>query len=139
MNTKYGVCGVYTDLPQTNRQQLFEAVKSKAVKCVDRTQLCAAIYPWILHLINEYADDPDTRLARDSFRAEIYNFHRALSVYISAIPSIVSPDSRPLDIERIRDEALEEAVEMAVNIAGLEVYQISINVSAIMAHFVKDL
>ena len=26
------------------RQQLFEAVKTKAVKCSDRTQLCAAIY-----------------------------------------------------------------------------------------------
>ena len=28
------------------RQQLFEAVKTKAVKCSDRTQLCSAIYPW---------------------------------------------------------------------------------------------
>ena len=32
------------------RQQLFEAVKTKVVKCTDRTQLCAAIYPWVVDI-----------------------------------------------------------------------------------------
>ena len=40
------------------RQQLFEAVKTKVVKCTDRTQLCAAIYPWVSHLVREYEDMP---------------------------------------------------------------------------------
>lgn len=137
MAKHYGVHGLLIE--PTKQQQIFDSVKEKAVKCEDRTQLCAAIYPWIRYLVSEYADDPDTRLARDSFRAEIYDFHRALSVYISAIPFIVSPDSRPLDLERIRDEALEESIEMAVDIACLEVHQIGIKLSAIMARFVNDL
>lgn len=122
-----------------NTQQLFEAVRDKAVKCADRTQLCAAIYPWILHLVHEYADKQNTRHAVDSFRMELYDFHRAMSAYTSATPCIVSPDSHPLDIERIRSEALEAAIEMAVSIANLEVCQVSINLSAIMARFVEDL
>lgn len=137
MTKQYGINGL--SIEPTKRQQLFEAVKSKAVKCVNRTQLCAAIYPWILDLVNEYKNKEVTRRERSSFRAEIYDFHRALSVYISAIPFIVSPENRPLDLEHIRDEALGEAIEMAVNIAGLEVYQISINLSAIMARFVDNL
>lgn len=52
------------------RQQLFEAVKSKVVKCTDRTQLCAAIYPWILNFAREYANKPTTCYSVDSFRVE---------------------------------------------------------------------
>ena len=139
MDKKYGIHGVYADLSPTTRQQLFEAVRNKAVKCADRTQLCAAIYPWILHLVHEYADKQNTRLAVDSFRMELYDFHRAMSAYPSAIPCIVSPDSHPLDIERIRSEALEAAIDMAVRVAEIELSQCSINQSAIMAHFVEDL
>ena len=53
------------------RQQLFEAVKTKAVKCTDRTQLCAAIYPWVSHLVREYEDMPTTCYAVDSFREDL--------------------------------------------------------------------
>lgn len=134
---KYGVYNMH--LEPAKRQQLFEEIKNKAVKCADRTQLCAAIYPWVLHLVRKYVDQPNTRRAVDSFKAEIYDFQRALSVYLSAIPFVMSPDSRPLDLERIRDEALEAAIEMAIDIASIEVHQISINFSAIMAHFVEDL
>lgn len=134
---KYGVHSMH--LEPTERQQLFEAIKNKAVKCADRTHLCATIYPWILHLVREYADDRYTQLAVDSFKAEIYDFQRALSVYLSAMPFVVSLDSSPLDLERIRGEALEAAIEMAIDIASIEVHQISINFSAIMAHFVEDL
>lgn len=72
------------------RQQLFEAVKTKAVKCTDRTQLCAAIYPWVSHLVREYANKPTTSYAVDSFRKEIYDFHQAMSVHLLAIPRVVS-------------------------------------------------
>ena len=136
MDKKYGI---HADLSPTTRQQLFETARNKAVKCADRTQLCAAIYPWISHLVREYAGKPNTRLAVDSFEMELCDFRRAMSAYPSAIPCIVSPDSHPLDIERIRSEALEDAIEMAVSIANLETCQISINLSAIMAHFVEDL
>lgn len=134
---RYGVHDLHIE--PTKRQQIFDTVKEKAVKCADRTQLCAAIYPWILDLVSEYKSKEDTRRARDSFRAEIYDFQRSLSVYVSAIPFIVDPGSKPLDLERIRDEALEAAIEMAINIASIEVYQCSIKLSAIMAHFVEDL
>lgn len=72
------------------RQQLFEAVKTKAMKCTDRTQLCAAIYPWVSHLVREYANTPTTQYSVDSFRKEIYDFHQALSVHLLAIPRVVS-------------------------------------------------
>lgn len=121
------------------RQQLFAAVKNKAVKCTGRTRLCAAIYPWVLHLVREYADKPTTRYAVDSFREELYDFHQALSVHLSAMPQVVSPDSCPSDLKRIRDEALEASIEMAVSIANLEVDQFSIKLSDIMARFVEDL
>jgi len=136
MNTKYGL---YADISQAKKQQLFEEVKNKVVKCSDRTQLCAAIYPWVLHLVRKYADRQCTRRVVDSFRAEIYDFQREMSVYLSAIPQVVSPNSWPLELKRIRDEALEAAIEMAVSIANLEVYQCSIKLSNIMAHFVEDL
>lgn len=136
-NYKYGVYGMHIE--PTKRQQLFEAVKNKAVKCTDRTQLCAAIYPWVLHLVREYADKQNTRRTVDSFKAEIYDFQRGLSVYLSAIPFVVSPASRPLDLERIRDEALDAAIEMAVRIANIEVSQCSIKLSAVMARFVEGL
>lgn len=138
MNKQYGLPNLVIE--PTKRQQIFDSVKDKAVKCTNRTQLCAAIYPWILQLVSEYADDAATRLAIDSFNAEVYyDFHRALSVHLSAIPFVVGTDSCPLDLERIRDEALSAAIEMAVNIASLEVAQCSIDLSAIMASFVKDL
>ena len=134
---RYGVHSMH--LEPTKRQQIFDSVKDKAVKCADRTQLFAAIYPWALDLVSEYKSEEDTRRTRASFRAEIYDFQRALSVHLSAIPFIAGPGSKPLDLERIRDEALEAAIEMAINIASIEVHQISINFSAIMAHFVEDL
>ena len=138
MTKRYGIHGL--SIEPTKRQQIFDSVKDKAVKCEDRTQLCAAIYPWVLDLVSEYASKEDTRRARDSFSAEIYDFQRALSAYISATPFIiVGPESKPLDVERIRDEALEAAIEMAINISSIEVHQISINLSAIMVNFVKDL
>lgn len=139
MDKKHGIYGIFTDLDPTTRQQLFDKVRSKAMKCADRTQLCAAVYPWILHLVHEYADKQNTSLAESSFRMELYDFHRAMSAYPSAIPCIVSPDSHPLDVECIRSEALEDAIEMAVSIANLEACQISVNLSAIMARFVEDL
>lgn len=71
------------------RQQLFEAVKTKVVKCTDRTQLCAAIYPWVSHLVREYEDMPTTQYSVNSFRKEIYDFHQALSVHLLAIPRVV--------------------------------------------------
>ena len=77
------------------RQQLFEEVKSKVVKCTDRTQLCAAIYPWILNFVREYEDMPTTQYSVDSFRKEIYDFHQALSVHLLAIPRVVSGISPP--------------------------------------------
>lgn len=123
----------------TAQQQLFEAVKNKALKCADRTQLFAAIYPWVLHLVREYADKPATRYAVDALRMELYDFHRAISASLLAIPQAVSPDSDPLDLKRIRDEALDAAIEMAVDIANLEVNQVSVNLSAIMARFVEAL
>ena len=121
------------------RQQLFEAVKAKAVKCSDRAQLCAAIYPWISHLVREYANKPTTRYAVESFRNELYDFHQALSVHLLAMPKVVSPDSNPLDLKRIRDDALEASIEMAVSIANLEVDQSSIKLSDVMARFVEGL
>lgn len=134
---RYGVHDLHIE--PTKRQQIFDTVKEKAVKCADITQLCAAIYPWILDLVREYADKQSTRRAVDSFKAEIYDFQRSLSVYISAIPCVVGPGSKPLDLERIRNEALEAAIDMAINIASIEAYQISISLSSIMAHFVEDL
>lgn len=131
--------GIHAGLAPTTRQQLFEAVRNKAENCADITQLCAAIYPWILHLVREYADKPKTHLTVDSFRMEIYDFQRAMLAYPSAIPCIVSPGSRLLDIERIRSETLEGAIGIAVSIANIEACQIRINLSAIMAHFVEDL
>lgn len=121
------------------RQQIFEAVKSKVVKCTDRTQLCAAIYPWILNFVREYANKPTTRYAVDSFRKEIYDFHQALSVHLLAMPQVVSPYTLPSDLKRIRDDALEASIEMAVSIANLEVDQFSIKLSDVMACFVEDL
>lgn len=121
------------------RQQLFEAVKTKAVKCSDRTQLCAAIYPWVSHLVREYANKPTTRYAVESFRKELYDFHRAMSVHLLAIPQVVSPDSNPLDLKRIRDDALEASIEMAGSLENLEVDQFSIKLSDVMACFVEDL
>ena len=47
--------------------------------------------------------------------------------------------SGPLGLERIRDEALETAIEMAITIASIKAYQCSIKLSAIMARFVEDL
>lgn len=135
MNTKYGL---HADISPTKKQQLFGEVKNKVVKCADRTQLCAAIYPWVLHLVREYADKPTTRYAVESFRAGIYDL-RGLSVYLSAIPFMVGLEDKPLELKRIRDEALEAAIEMAVSIANLEVYQCSIKLSDVMARFVEDL
>ena len=120
------------------RQQLFEEVKSKVVKCTDRTQLCAAIYPWVSHLVREYEDMPTTQYSVDSFRNEIYDFHQALSVHLLAIPRVVS-GILPSSLERIRYEALWAAIEMAISIANLEVDQFSIKLSDIMARFVEDL
>ena len=137
MTKRYGIHGL--SIEPTKRQQIFDSVKDKAVKCADRTQLCAVIYPWILDLVHEYKVFPVSQRYMDSFQNELYQFKRNLSIFLSGIPFVVSPDSRPLDIERIRDEALEEAIEMAINIANIEVHQISINFSAIMASFVKDL
>lgn len=87
------------------RQQLFEAVKTKAVKCTDRTQLCAAIYPLVSHLVREYANIPTIQYSVDSFRKEIYDFHQAMSVHLLAIPRVVSGIS-PYSLERIRYEAV---------------------------------
>ena len=120
------------------RQQLFEEVKSKVVKCTDRTQLCAAIYPWVSHFVREYEDMPTTQYSVDSFRKEIYDFHQALSVHLLAIPRVVS-GILPSSLERIRYEALWAAIEMAISIANLEVDQFSIKLSDIMARFVEDL
>lgn len=120
------------------RQQLFEEVKSKVVKCTDRTQLCAAVYPWVSHLVREYEDMPTTQYSVDSFRKEIYDFHQALSVHLLAIPRVVS-GILPSSLERIRYEALWAAIEMAISIANLEVDQFSIKLSDIMARFVEDL
>lgn len=120
------------------RQQLFEAVKTKVVKCTDRTQLCAAIYPWVSHLVREYANTPTTKYSVDSFRNEIYDFHQALSVHLLAIPRVVS-GILPSSLERIRYEALWAAIEMAISIANLEVDQFSIKLSDVMARFVEDL
>lgn len=92
------------------RQQLFEAVKTKVVKCTDRTQLCAAIYPWVSHLVREYANTPTAQYSVDSFRKEIYDFHQALSVHLLAIPRVVS-GIFPSSLERIRYEALWAAAE----------------------------
>ena len=120
------------------RQQLFEEVKSKVVKCTDRTQLCAAIYPWVSHLVREYEDMPITKYSVDSFRKEIYDFHQAMSVHLLAIPRVVS-GIFPSSLERIRYEALWAAIEMAISVANLEVDQFSIKLSDVMAHFVEDL
>ena len=120
------------------RQQLFEEVKSKVVKCTDRTQLCAAVYPWVSHLVREYEDMPTTQYSVDSFRKEIYDFHQALSVHLLAIPRVVS-GILPSSLERIRYGALWAAIEMAISIANLEVDQFSIKLSDIMARFVEDL
>lgn len=120
------------------RQQLSEAVKTKVVKCTDRTQLCAAIYPWVSHLVREYEDMPTTQYSVDSFRNEIYDFHQALSVHLLAIPRVVS-GILPSSLERIRYEALWAAMEMAISVANLEVDQFSIKLSDIMARFVEDL
>lgn len=120
------------------RQQLFEAVKTKVVKCTDRTQLCAAIYPWVSHLVREYANMPTTQYSVDSFRKEIYDFHQTMSVHLLAIPRVVS-GIFPSSLERIRYEALWAAMEMAISIANLEVDQFSIKLSDVMARFVEDL
>ena len=120
------------------RQQLFEELKSKVVKCTDRTQLRATIYPWVSHLVREYEDMPTTQYSVDSFRKEIYDFHQALSVHLLAIPRVVS-GILPSSLERIRYEALWAAMEMAISIANLEVNQFSIKLSDIMARFVEDL
>lgn len=137
MSNQYGVNGLHIE--PTKRQQLFDSVKDRAVKCTNRTELCAAIYPWILDLVHEYESFPVSQRYMDSFRNELYHFKRGLSIFLSGIPFVVGPGSKPLDIDRARDEALDTAIKMAIDIANLEVYQISINLSAIMAHFVKDL
>ena len=121
------------------RQQLFEAVKTKAVKCSDRTQLCASMYPWVSHLVREYANKPTTRYAVESFRKELYDFHQAMSVHLLAMPQVVSPYTLPSDLKRIRDDALEASIEMAVSVANLEVDQFSIKLSDVMDRFVEDL
>lgn len=121
------------------QQKLFETIKNKVKYCTDRTQLCATIYPWVLYLFHKYADREATRRTEDSFWNEIYDFKCALSAYLLAIPLVVSPADRPLDLENIRNEALNAAIEMAVCIANIEVQQCSIKLSAIMAHFVKNL
>lgn len=137
MSNQYGLRGPLIE--PTKRQQIFAYVKDKAVKCADHTQLCAAIYPWILDLVQEYKNFPASQRHMDSFRGELYYFKRNLSIFLSGIPFVIGPGSKPLDLERIRDDALEAAIEMAVDIANLEVCQISIKLSAIMANFVKDL
>lgn len=137
MTKQYGICGLHVE--PTKRRQIFDTVKDKAVKCVDHTELCAVIYPWILDLVQEYKSFPASRRHMDSFRGELCYFKRDLSIFLSGIPFVIDPGCKPLDLERMRDEALETAIEMAVDIANLEVYQISIKLSAIMANFVKDL
>lgn len=137
MTKQYEMYGVHIE--PTRRQRIFDEVKEKAQKCKDRTQLCAAIYPWILDLEHEYEGFPVSQYCMDSFRNELYHFKRGLSIFLSGIPFVVGPGSKPLDIDRIRDDALDSAIEMAVDIANLEVHQISINLSAIMANFVEAL
>lgn len=137
MTKQYGIHDLLIE--PTKRQQIFDSVKDKAVKCTNRTQLCAAIYPWILDLAHEYESFPVSQRYMDSFQNELYHFKRGLSIFLSGIPFVVGPGSKPLDIDRARDEALDTAIKMAIDIANLEVYQISINLSAIMANFVKDL
>lgn len=143
MDKKYGIYGIFADLTPTPRQQLFEEVKNKAVKCTDRTQLFAAIYPWVLHLAREYAGKDYNILqwqrAADSFKADLYDFQQALSMYLSGISFVVSSDSSPADLKRIRDEALDSAIEMAVRVAEIELSQCGINLSVVMARFVEDL
>lgn len=123
----------------TEQQKLFETIKNKVKNCRDRTQLCATIYPWVLYLFHKYAGRERTRWTEDSFWNEIYDFKCSLSVYLLAIPLVISPAARPLDLEHMRNEALNAAVEMAVCIANIEVQQCSIKLSAIMSDFVKNL
>lgn len=123
----------------TRRQRIFGEVKEKAQKCQDRTQLCAAIYPWILDLVREYKKLPISQHYMDSFQNELNDFKARLSIFLSGIPFITGPETKLLDIERIRNEALDSAVDTALEIAGTDVCKLSINLSAIMASFVKDL
>ena len=137
MTKQYGAYGVHIE--PTRRQRIFGEVKEKAQKCKDRTQLCAAIYPWILDLVREYKNLPVSQRYMDSFQNELYHFKRALSIFLSGIPFIMGPESKLLDLDRIKNEALDSAADTALEIAREDVCQISINLSAIMAHFVKDL
>ena len=137
MTEQYGAHGVHVE--PTRRQRIFDEVKEKAQKCNSRTQLCAVIYPWILDLVREYKDFPVSRRYTDSFQNELNHFQRGLSVYLSGIPFVIGPESKPLDLDRIRDEALDSAIYTALEIARKDVCQISIDLSAIMAHYVKGL
>lgn len=137
MTKQYGMHDLVVE--PTERQRIFGSVKDKAAKCMDRTQLCAVIYPWIRDLVYEYRHSPASQRYMDSFRGELYYFKRGLSIFLSGIPFCVDPGSEPLDLERIRDGALDAAISMAVDIANLEVNQISVNLSAIMARFVEAL
>lgn len=137
MTKQYGVHGIRIE--PTRRQRIFAEVKEKAQKCKDTTQLCAAIYPWVLELVREYKDLPVSQRYMDSFRNELNDFKCSLSIFLSGIPFVIGSESKPLDLDRLRGEALGSAVDTAVEIASVDVYQMSINLSAIMAHFVEAL
>lgn len=137
MKWHYGVYGMHIE--PTRRQRIFGEVKEKAQKCNDRTQLCAVIYPWILDLVREYNNLPVSTRNRDSFLNELNDFKRCLSIFLSGIPFIIGPESKPLDLDRLRNEALDSAVDTALAIAREDVCRIGINLSAIMANFVEDL
>lgn len=119
---QYGVYGMHIE--PTRRQRIFGEVKEKAQKCKDTTQLCAAIYPWILALVHKYKDSPFSPRNMDSFQNELNDFKCSLSIFLS---------------DRLRNGALDSAVDTALEIAREDVCQISINLSAIMAHFVDEI
>lgn len=132
MDKKYGI---YADFAPTTRQRLFEAVKNKAVKCTDRTQLFAAIYPYILYVVCEYTDNAynitQWQRAADSFRADLYGFRQALSSYVSA--------AIPPDRECLRNDILNVIIDMAVAVARVDSAGSCVQLSPIMARYVDDL
>lgn len=131
MDKKY----IFADFAPTHRQQLFEEVKNKAVKCTNLTQLCAAIYPYILHVVCEYTGRGynilEWQRAADCFKSELYGFRQALSVYVRAAIPLMAPS--------IRNDILDEVIDVTVDVARIETAQNCVKLSAIMARFVEDL
>lgn len=135
MTKQYGVYGVHIE---PRRQRIFDEVKEKAQNCKDIAQLCAAIYPWIYDITREFRENYDGSRSADSYFNEVNDFKRALAIYISGVPFMNSTCRKFISISAAAEYAINQAVEFDIWLVHASLSD-GVEMSAIMANFVKDL